>query len=95
MSTMTLAEARAHDRKRWLWPMGFGIIIIVAALALTGWLTGQTWLIFAGPIVVYGVVPVLDLLIGKDSTNPPERVLDILEDYCYMRGWDTPKSGLV
>ena len=85
MNTMTMAEARAHDRKRWLWPMGFGIIMIVAALALTGWITGQTWLIFAGPIVVYGVVPVLDLLIGKDSTNPPERVLDILEDDPFYR----------
>ncbi|ROO33008.1 alkane 1-monooxygenase [Salinisphaera orenii] len=81
----TLAQARAHDRKRWLWPMGFGIILIVAAVALTGWLTGLTPLMFAGPITVYLLVPLLDLAIGKDSTNPPERVLDILEDDPFYR----------
>ena len=31
------------------------------------------------------VVPALDFLIGKDSTNPPERVLDVLEDDPYYR----------
>ncbi|GAB3676541.1 alkane 1-monooxygenase [Salinisphaera aquimarina] len=82
---MTLAEARAHDRKRWLWPMGFGIIIIVAAIALTGWATGITWLIFSGPIVVYAVVPLLDYFIGKDSSNPPERVMEILEHDPFYR----------
>ena len=80
-----LAQARAHDRKRWLWPMGFGIILIVAAVALTGWLTGLTPLIFAGPVTVYPLVPLLDLAIGKDSTNSAERVLDILEDDPFYR----------
>jgi len=82
---MTMAEARAHDRKRWLWPMGFGIIIFVALCALGGWWFGFTPLIFMGPIMVYGLVPALDFLIGKDSTNPPERVLDILEHDAYYR----------
>ena len=85
MSTMTMAEARAHDRKRWLWPMGFGIIIIVAVTALTGWYTGITPLIFAGPLMVYVVVPLLDFFIGKDSSNPPERVMQILEHDPFYR----------
>ncbi|MES1924830.1 alkane 1-monooxygenase [Salinisphaera sp. T31B1] len=83
--TMTLAQARAHDRKRWLWPMGFGIILIVATVALGGWALGVTWMIFAGPLMVYVIVPALDLLIGKDSSNPPERVLDILEHDPFYR----------
>ncbi|WP_353113471.1 alkane 1-monooxygenase [Salinisphaera dokdonensis] len=85
MSTMTMAEARAHDRKRWLWPMGFGIIIIVAVTALTGWYTGITPLIFAGPLMVYVIVPLLDFFIGKDSSNPPERVMQILEHDPFYR----------
>ncbi|MBH03154.1 MAG: alkane 1-monooxygenase [Xanthomonadales bacterium] len=87
MSTpeMTLEEARAYDKKRWLWPMGFGIIILVGAATLAGWWFDITWLMFAGVITVYGIVPALDFLIGKDSTNPPERVLDVLEDDPYYR----------
>ena len=87
MSTpeMTLEEARAYDKKRWLWPMGFGIVILVGTATVVGWLYDITWMMFAGPIVVYGLVPLLDFIIGKDSTNPPERVLDILEDDPYYR----------
>ena len=87
MSTpdITLEEARAYDKKRWLWPMGFGIIILVGAATLAGWWFNITWLMFSGVITVYGLVPALDFLIGKDSTNPPERVLDVLEDDPYYR----------
>ncbi|RJS93548.1 alkane 1-monooxygenase [Salinisphaera sp. Q1T1-3] len=82
---MTLEQARAYDKKRWLWPMGFGIVILVGIATLCGWWFGITWLMYAGPIVVYGFVPALDWLIGKDSSNPPERVLDILEHDPYYR----------
>ncbi len=82
---MTLAEARAHDKKRYMWPMGFGIIILVAVVALSGYITGVTALIFAGPFTVYVLVPALDWFIGKDSSNPPERVLELLEDDPFYR----------
>jgi len=77
---ISLAEARAYDKKRWPWPMGFGIVIIVAIFTLGGWYLDITTLTFAGIFVVYGMVPLLDFVIGKDSDNPPERVLDILEN---------------
>ncbi|AWN16164.1 alkane 1-monooxygenase [Salinisphaera sp. LB1] len=82
---ISLAEARAYDKKRWLWPMGFGIVMLVAAATLAGWLSGLTVLMFAGPITVYGIVPLLDFTIGKDSSNPPERVLAALEDDPFYR----------
>src|SRR5699024_9384182 len=82
---ITLAQARAYDKKRYLWPMGFGIILLTAGGALVGYIGGITPLIFAGPIMVYVIVPTLDWLIGKDSTNPPERVLDLLEDDPFYR----------
>ena len=75
---MTLAQARACDRKRYLWPMGFGIILLTALVSFAGYVSGITPLIFAGPLMVYVIVPLLDRLIGKDSSNPPERVLEIL-----------------
>lgn len=82
---MTLAQARAYDRKRYLWPMGFGIILFTALVSLLGYVSGITPLIFFGPIMVYVIVPTLDWLIGKDSSNPPERVLELLEDDPFYR----------
>lgn len=82
---MTLAQARAYDKKRYLWPMGFGIMLLTAAVALTGYVTGLTPLIFAGPFMVYLFVPLMDWAVGKDSSNPPERVLDLLEDDPFYR----------
>ncbi|WP_353251799.1 alkane 1-monooxygenase [Salinisphaera sp. PC39] len=85
---MTLAQAREYDRKRHLWPMGFGIVLVVGGLTVYGLLTGLPWLLFSAPVVVYGVVPLADWLIGRDSSNPPEGALAALEDDPYYR-WST------
>jgi len=52
--------------------------------ALTGW--GVWWWI--GPIVVFGVVPLIDVLAGLDRSNPPDDVLEALENDRYYR-WIT------
>jgi alkane 1-monooxygenase len=43
---------------------------------------------FFGPIFVFGAMPVLDTLIGKDSANPPDSVIKWLEQDRYYR-WCT------
>ena len=53
-------------------------------LALTGW--GVWWWI--GPIVVFGVVPAIDLVAGLDRSNPPDDVIEALENDRYYR-WIT------
>ena len=76
------------DSKRYLWL--FGLVVPSLAFAawglhtLTGW--GVWWWI--GPIVVYGVVPVVDLLTGLDKSNPPDDVIEALENDRYYR-WIT------
>ena len=51
-------------------------------------LTGLGVFWFFGPMFVYGIMPGLDHLIGKDSSNPPDSVLKWLEQDRYYR-WCT------
>jgi len=76
------------DPKRYAWLLG----LLVPLLPFMAWglvaLTGSGLLWFWGPIFVFGVMPVLDTLIGKDSANPPEQVVKHLEQDRYYR-WCT------
>jgi alkane 1-monooxygenase len=76
------------DPKRYLWLLG----LVVPVIPFIGWgLVGATdlgvfyWL---GPVIVYGLIPVADRLIGKDSDNPPDSAIKWLEQDRYYR-WCT------
>jgi alkane 1-monooxygenase len=77
-----------HDKKRYLWLMG----LVVPSLAFAAWglvtLTGWGLFWFLGPIVVFAVIPVIDLLAGLDRSNPPDDVIEALEEDRYYR-WIT------
>jgi alkane 1-monooxygenase len=93
MKTFQLAEAvngqdTWHDRKRYLWILGLVVPLLpFGALALHAW-TGQDLALWLGPFVVLGVVPVVDLVAGFDNSNPPDEVMDALEEDRYYR-WIT------
>ncbi|HEX3361100.1 MAG TPA: alkane 1-monooxygenase [Solirubrobacterales bacterium] len=76
------------DGKRYAWLLG--ILVPLApfmawgAVAATGF--GGFW--FLGPVLVFGIFPLLDLAIGLDATNPPDSVLKWLEQDHYYR-WCT------
>ena len=76
------------DRKRYLWL--FGLIVPLfpfmggALATLTGW--GVFW--YLGPILILGLIPVLDLIAGIDRSNPPDDVIAALEADKYYR-WIT------
>ncbi|HEX6340751.1 fatty acid desaturase [Umezawaea sp.] len=76
------------DRKRYLWLIGLVVpSLAFAALGLhasTGW---GMWF-WLGPIVVLVVVPAIDLLAGLDRSNPPDDVIEALENDRYYR-WIT------
>lgn len=76
------------DPKRYLWLLG----LVVPLLPFIAWalveLTGLGLMWWAGPFVVFVIIPLLDLTIGKDSANPPESILRRLEDDRYYR-WCT------
>jgi alkane 1-monooxygenase len=77
-----------RDGKRYAWLLGALIpLLIFAAWGLVN-VTGLGLFWWFGPIFVYGIIPLLDVLIGHDSTNPPDSVLGWLERDRYYR-WCT------
>ena len=77
-----------QDKKRHLWLIGLVVpslaFIGVGLNQLTGW---SVWL-WIGPIIVLVVVPAIDLLVGLDRANPPDDMIEALENDKYYR-WIT------
>ncbi|GAA0962722.1 alkane 1-monooxygenase [Actinocorallia libanotica] len=76
------------DGKKYLWLLG----LIVPAFPFAAWglvaLTGLGVFWWSGLILLFGIFPLLDQLVGKDAANPPESVLEWLEAQRYYR-WCT------
>lgn len=87
MTTQSLnpADVQWSDGKRYLWLLSPMIpVLALAGFALflaTGWGV-FTWSAF---ILLYGVIPLLDWLVGVDQNNPPESVVRALEEDRYYR----------
>ncbi|KQY57468.1 fatty acid desaturase [Nocardioides sp. Root140] len=77
-----------RDKKRHLWLIG----LVVPSLALVAigifTLTEFTPILWLGPIIILVVVPAIDLLTGLDRSNPPDDVIEQLENDKYYR-WIT------
>ena len=84
----SVTQASWRDPKRYAWLLG----LLVPLLPFMAWglvaVTGLEVLWFWGPLFVFGAMPFLDTLIGKDSANPPDSVLTYLEQDRYYR-WCT------
>jgi alkane 1-monooxygenase len=82
------AGTRWRDRKRYAWLLG----LIVPLLPFISWglveATGLGVFWFYGPVLIFGVFPLLDLLAGLDASNPPDSVIKWLEQDRYYR-WCT------
>src|SRR5262249_30281662 len=77
-----------RDKKRYLWLLG----LVVPSLAFVAFL-GKTALdisafLWLGPIIILLIIPVIDLSLGLDSANPPDDVIEALENDRYYR-WIT------
>jgi alkane 1-monooxygenase len=82
------AEGSWRDHKRYAWLLG----LIVPTLPFLAWglveLTGWGIFWFYGPFLVFGIFPLLDLVVGMDAENPPDSVIKWLEQDRYYR-WCT------
>jgi alkane 1-monooxygenase len=67
-----------------------GAIIPLIPMAMWGLyaLTGSTLSWFFGPFFVYVLIPTFDLLAGLDPNNPPEELIEAIEEDRYYR-WVT------
>lgn len=74
-----------RDSKRYLWVLGLTMPLLpflaVGLHQLTGW---GVWL-WLGPIVILGMVPIIDWIVGLDPANPPDSVIKALENDRYYR----------
>ncbi len=84
----TPESATWRDPKRYSWLLG----LLIPTLPFMTWAlvqaTGLGVLWFYGPVLVFGLFPLLDLAIGMDARNPPDGVIKWLEQDRYYR-WCT------
>jgi alkane 1-monooxygenase len=83
-----LSPATWRDGKRYAWLLGLLVptlpFIAYGLVHLTGW--RGMW--FFGPVLVFGIFPLADLIVGSDPANPPDSVIKWLEQDRYYR-WCT------
>jgi alkane 1-monooxygenase len=92
MSTVAVEEdlnpATWRDGKRYAWLLG----LIVPLLPFIAWtwveLTGLGVFWWFGPILVFGIFSVLDVIVGMDAENPPDSIIKWLEQDRYYK-WCT------
>ncbi|MEU5784070.1 alkane 1-monooxygenase [Micromonospora lupini] len=81
----TVEPAAWRDRRKPLWPLA----LLVPALPFVGfafWRAGGgAWAWWLTPAVVFGLIPVVDLLLGDDRQNPPEEAVPRLAADGYYR----------
>jgi alkane 1-monooxygenase len=84
----TLTPARWRDPKRYAWLLG----LLIPTLPFMDWslvhATGLGVFWFYGPVLVFGIFPLLDIVVGSDARNPPDSVIKWLEQDRYYR-WCT------
>ncbi|WP_342659861.1 Alkane 1-monooxygenase [Rhodococcus ruber] len=81
-----------RDRKRYLWLMGLippTAIFLATALVWgfnqLGWTAVSPVWWWIGPLLVYVLLPILDRFFGPDGQNPPDEVMEMLENDKYYR----------
>lgn len=94
LNTHTAHESAPQwrDTKRYLWLFGLVaptsllvILPIVWGFNQLGWTTTSQILFWIGPFLVYILLPSLDLKYGRDGHNPPDAVVEYLENDKYYR----------
>ena len=83
-----VAQKPWRDRKRYLWPLA----VVMPAMPFLGWAgvegTGIHAFWWIGPIILFVVLPGLDMIFGATDDNPPEDERERLEADRYYR-WIT------
>ncbi|HLN77662.1 MAG TPA: alkane 1-monooxygenase [Nocardioidaceae bacterium] len=88
VQSMPATQVQWRDGKRYLWIMGAIMPLVpFAAWGLVA-ATGSDVFYWFGPVFVFVVIPLVDLLTGLDRNNPPDEVIEALENDKYYR-WVT------
>ena len=87
--TATAADGRSisyRDRKRWWWALSV-VYPLLPFVGMAAHARQRAWKSRSGcrSLISYGLMPLLDALIGEDENNPPEAVVPQLEADRYYR----------
>ncbi|AEF40570.1 alkane 1-monooxygenase [Hoyosella subflava] len=81
-----------HDKKRYWWMLGFVVpslfFVMLGAIRLfndAGWSVPAHIAWWMGPILVYILIPIIDVILGPDGSNPPDEWMERLEKDKYYR----------
>ena len=88
MSVVPEASARWTDRKRYLWLCGLLVPLFPFLGGGLAWLTGWAVFWYIGPVLLFVVIPLIDLVAGLDRSNVPDDLIKQLEADRYYR-WIT------
>ncbi|WP_370248958.1 fatty acid desaturase [Nocardioides sp.] len=84
----TAAPPAWRDRKRYLWLLGLIVPVLPLSCTALHHATGQEFWLWMTPVVFLGLIPLIDLVAGFDHSNPPEELVEYLENDRYYR-WIT------
>lgn len=79
-----LTDATWSDPKKYAWPLALS----VPGLAFTGfvaWRIGFAWAWWIAPVIVFGVIPAVEMLVGDERANPPDDAVRRLQQMPYYR----------
>ncbi|WP_082695815.1 alkane 1-monooxygenase [Mycobacterium sp. IS-1742] len=85
---LTVCGLSWRDPKRHLWLLGTVVPALVAESWLLVLLTGIEAFWWWGPLFPFGVVPLVDRVVGMDADNPPDSALHRLQEDKFYR-WIT------
>lgn len=68
-----------RDGKRYAWLMSLLLPAVLGSAPLFYLWTGSVAAMWIPVLLVYGLIPLLDRVIGEDLSNPPEEVVPLLE----------------
>lgn len=75
-----LGRVEYRDRKRWWWLLSLAYPLLPFAGMAAHAASGREIALGLPLLVSYGLMPLLDLLLGEDRNNPPEAVVAQLEE---------------
>jgi alkane 1-monooxygenase len=83
---MPLTAVAWRDPKKYAWPLAL-IVPVLPFAGFAAWRAagGVSWGWWLTPAVVFGLLPLIDVLLGDDRGNPPEEIARQLQDVRYYR----------